>query len=731
MAALNLSRPTGELSGLLRNGPGGTHIFEVAVKGARCANCIAKIEHGVSVLEGVDQVRLNLSTGKLTVSGRGLAPQRILKRVQDLGYEAQLFAAEEALDAGEAEGRLLLHCLAVSGFATVFVMGLTDAVWYGADLAAPLRTLFFWLASVVAIPSTLYAGQPFFRSALKSLKAGATNMDVPISLALLLSLGLSVYQTAHGGLHTYFDAAVMLVFLLLIGRYLDYRLRDRAQGAARHLLALQTLLVRRLSASGEVQTVTARDVSAGDRLLLATGDRVPVNGILADQGTELDMSLATGESLPQPAGKGTEVPAGAIVTGPAVILRATAGVEDSLVADLARLLEAGQQIRNAYVRLADRAARAYVPLVFSLSFLVCAGWLAAGYSLAQAITNAITVLIITCPCALGLAVPAVQIVATGRLFNRGVFVKSGDALERLSEIDMAIFDKTGTLTLGAPALLNATDLPAGLLERAARIARASRHPLAMALARAAGTGPVATGVREIAGAGLECGDDGEVERLGNAAWCGADDGDFQLWYRLGSQAPVGLKFQDRLRSDSAKVVRELRRRNIQVEMLSGDNPSVAHRIADEAGIAFWRAGVTPQNKAQRLRMLRDRGHRVLMVGDGINDAAALALAHVSIAPGSATDISQRASDMVLRGHELMPIVEALDVSRKARQLVLQNFALAIAYNGTAIPLAALGLVTPLVAAATMAGSSLLVTLNALRLAAGPGGTETEPARRAF
>jgi Cu2+-exporting ATPase len=714
-----LTHPVDDLSGLLRDGPGGARTFEVAVKGARCANCIAKIERGVSALEGVDRARLNLSTGKLTVLGHDLAPQQILQRVQDLGYEAQAFESEEVLSADDAEGRLLLRCLAVSGFATVFVMGLTDAVWYGAgDLALAMRMQFFWLAAAVAIPASLYAGQPFLSSAWKCLRARTTNMDVPISLAVVLSLGLSVYQTAHGGGHTYFDAAVMLVFLLLIGRYLDFRLRDRARGAARHLLALQSVLVRRLGVDGAMHTVTAKDVAVGDRLLLATGDRLPVNGIIEDRDTELDMSLVTGESLPQAVAKGASVPAGAIVTGPSITLRATAGVENSLVADLARLLEAGQQTRSAYVRLADRAARAYVPLVFSLSFLACAGWLMAGAPVAQAVTNAITVLIITCPCALGLAVPAVQIVATERLFKRGVFVKSGDALERLSEIDMAIFDKTGTLTLGAPALLNASDLPVGQLERAAQIARASRHPLAMALARAAGTGPVVADVREIAGSGLECGEGAERERLGSAAWCGASGSGFQLWYRCGSEPPIGFKFQDQLRSDSAEVVRELRRRNVQVEMLSGDNPAVAAQIAAEAGIAFWRAGVTPQNKAERLESLRRQGHRVLMVGDGNNDAAALALAHVSIAPGTATDISQRASDMVLRGNELAPIVEALDVSQQARRLVLQNFALAIAYNITAIPLAAQGFVTPLIAAATMAGSSLLVTLNALRLAGG-------------
>ena len=716
MVALKPSGAPGELSELLRNGPGGSSTFEVAVKGARCANCIAKIERGVSAVEGVEQARLNLSTGKLMVQGRKFEPQKILKRVRDLGYEAQPFEAAEVLSADDTDGRLLLRCLAVSGFATVFVMGLTDAIWYGSDLDSQMRSQFFWLAGVVTIPASLYAGQPFFRSAWKSLAARATNMDVPISLAVLLALGLSIYQTVHGERHTYFDAAVMLVFLLLIGRYLDYRLRDRARGAARHLLALQSVLVRRLSPSGEVRTITAKDVAVNDRLLLATGDRLPVDGVIEDRDTELDMSLVTGESVPRPGVKGAQVPAGAIVTGAAIILQATATVANSLVADLARLLEAGQQTRSAYVRLADRAARAYVPLVFGFSLLAFAGWLAAGAPVGQAVTNAITVLIITCPCALGLAVPAVQIVATERLFAHGIFVKSGDALERLSEIDTVIFDKTGTLTEGAPALLNAADLPAGLLQRAARIARASQHPLAVALARAAGTGAVAPAVREVAGAGLECGEGDEQERLGNAAWCGAGGEDFQLWYRRRSEAPIGFKFRDQLRSGSAEVVHALGHRNIRVEMLSGDTPAVAAGIAALAGIPHWQAGATPQQKVEQLERLRAQGRHVLMVGDGINDAAALAMAHVSIAPGTATDISQRASDMVLRGNDLVPIVEALDVSRMARRLVLQNFALAIAYNVTAIPMAAFGLVTPLIAAATMAGSSLLVTLNALRLA---------------
>ena len=642
-----------------------------------------------------------------------------MQRVQDLGYGAQPFDAGDALDDGERQSRLFLLCLAVSGFATVFTMGLTDAVWYGGEeLSISARQGIFWLAGAIAIPATLYSAQPFFRSAWRSLRAGQAGMDVPISLALLLSLGLSVYQAATNGSQTFFDASVMLTFLLLIGRYLDHRLRDRARGAARHLLAMQTSLVRRFTARGGLETVPAREIRPGDELLLASGERSPVNGILTDRGTEVDMSLVTGESVPQMVGQGMSLQAGSVVTGNAVRLRATAAAEDSLLADLGRLLEAGQQIRNQYVRIADRAARLYVPAVFILAISVMLGWLAAGASFPAAITYAITALIITCPCALGLAVPAVQIVATERLFRRGMFVKSGDALERLAQIDRVIFDKTGTLTLGTPVLANLQDIPPEILARAASLAANSRHPLARAVSAACQTAVTAgTGVREVPGSGLERGEGDARERLGNAVWCGvAESGPFPLWYRRGKEHAVGFHFEDRIRPESRALVAGLKAKGLGVEMLTGDTPIIAAHVAEQAGITDWRAAVRPEQKAARLQELASAGVRTLMVGDGINDAAALALAHVSIAPGTATDISQKASDMVLRGDDLAPICEAIDVARKARRLVLENFGLALIYNLTAIPMAALGIVTPLIAAATMAGSSLLVTLNALRLA---------------
>ncbi len=710
-----------DYSAFLRAEPDGNTAIDIAVRGARCANCLAKIEGGVRAISGVSEARLNLSTGKLHVAWRGdaVAPQAVIHRVRALGYEAAPYDAAQSLDAGREEGKRLLRYLAIAGFGTVFVVGLTDAIWYSSgDIGPATRQVFFWLAAAVSIPVTLFVSQPFFQSALKSLAKRQTNMDLPISLAILLSLGLSLYQTARHGAQTYFDAAVMLAFLLLIGRYLDYLLRDRARGAAQQLVLLQASTARRVKPDGDMETVAARELAAGDHILLASGERVPADGIAEDD-TDADIALVTGESAPVTVRRGEALRAGSIIVGRPLVLRATASVDDSLIADLARLLEAGQQTRSLYVRLADRAARAYVPFVTTMSLLVFAGWFAAGATLSVALTNAIAVLIITCPCALGLAVPAVQIVATGRLFNRGVFVKSGDALERLAEIDRAVFDKTGTLTLGTPHLQNLAEIAPGTLEAAARLARASRHPLARAIAEAAGAGPVATGVDEIAGAGLCATVDGTEHRLGSALWCGAGQAaDGELWFRAGDTAPVRFDLRDAIRPDTRQAIADLRARGVAVEMLTGDRAGPAMQIAREAGIETWKAAIGPADKAAHMQALRARGERALMIGDGLNDAGALALAHVSIAPGSAADVSQRAADLVLRGDSMAPIVEAIDVARKARRLVLENFGFAAIYNLAAIPLAALGLVTPLIAAGAMAGSSLIVTLNALRLASG-------------
>lgn len=706
-----------------RDGKGGARL-ELAVKGARCANCIAKIEKGLADLDGVTDARLNLSTGKLAVRWREASQPAadILRRVHDLGYEARPYDPEAQLRNEDEEGRELLKALAMSGFAAANVMLLSISIWAGVgEMGDGTRTLFHWISGLIAIPAALYAGRIFFRSALKSLAAHHANMDVPISLAIVLALALSLYQTAIHGENAYFDAAVTLPFLLLIGRYLDHMLRRRARSSARDLVAMQAATANRLDADGQPHAVMAREIAVGDRILLATGERAPVDGTIEDFDSEADVSLVTGESVPVDVKRGTLLRAGSIITGRGIVLKAVARVEDSLVAELARLLEAGQQNRSRYVRLADRAASIYVPAVHGLAFSVFVGWLLFGASLSTALTNGIALLIITCPCALGLAVPAVQIVATGRLFKRGILVKSGDALERLAEIDTAVFDKTGTLTIGRPVLIDANAVDAQMLAMAAKLARASRHPLARALAAAAGIGTVADGAREVPGWGVEAVLDGLACRLGRADWAGAKHGDghaSELWFRMGDAAPVVFRFDDPLRADAGPALEAIAARDVRIEMLSGDREQAAERIARAAGVAEWRASVDPREKVSRVEALQAQGHRTLMVGDGLNDAAALALAHVSISPGTAVDATQAAADMVLQGETLTPIVDAIDVARQTRRRVLENFAFAAAYNAVAVPLAAAGLVTPLIAALAMASSSLIVTLNALRIRAG-------------
>jgi Cu2+-exporting ATPase len=685
---------------------------------------MSKIENGIRQLPGVEEARVNLSSAKLNVRWRegATSAERIVERVNELGFEAFPYDPSAILKQDDEEGRFLLTCLAVAAFGSSNVMFLSICVWAGFDgeMGHATRSLFHWVSGVIAIPTALYAGRPFFRSAAASLSRGSANMDVPITLGILLALALSVYEAIKGGDHAYFDAAVSLPFLLLIGRYLDHLLRRTARGAALDLAAMQTVTSTRIGADGVSHVVAAGDIAPGDRLLITAGERVPVDSVVECGESEADVSLVTGESAPVRVKAGDLLQSGTLNLNGVLTLKATKRVQDSLVADLARLFEAGQQNRGRYVRIADRAAQLYVPTVHGAALLVFFGGMVAGLGVETALTNAVTLLIITCPCALGLAVPAVQIVATSRLFKSGILVKSGDALERLAEADVAVFDKTGTLTHGRPVLTNGENVSRDVLERAAQMARASKHPLSRALASAAGPGTVLADVREIPGDGLECRNAEGTLRLGRAAFAGdgssAQADGSVLWYSEPGHAPVALHFSDSVRADAAASVKALKAMGLKVEMLTGDLDKPAAAAAATLSIETWTACSDPAQKTQHLERLRKQGHHVLMVGDGLNDAAALSLAHVSISPGTAVQASQTAADMILQGESLSPIVEAVDVARRARSLVFQNFAFSAIYNVLAVPLAALGMVTPLIAAVAMSGSSLIVMLNALRLA---------------
>jgi Cu2+-exporting ATPase len=602
---------------------------------------------------------------------------------------------------------------------------LSVSVWAGLfsnDMGPSTRDFLHWISALIAMPAVAYSGRVFFHSALAALRAGRLNMDVPISLAVILAVGMSLAETIQGGEYAYFDAAVTLLFFLLIGRYLDNRARTRARSAAERLLMLKAVAATVIDGDGTRHAVPVDAVTPGTRVCVALGDRFPVDGEILQGRTDVDNSLVTGESLPLAASEGTPVYAGTLNLTAPVIVRATKTGDNTLLGDIVRLMENAEQGRARYVLLADRIAEYYAPAVHILAAITFAGWWLTGHDWQLSLLQAVAVLIVTCPCALGLAVPVVQVVASGRLLDRGILVKAADGLERLARVDTVVFDKTGTLTEGRPDLLNGRDIRSADVQLAASMAQSSRHPLAVAVARACPSAPGRDGVTEHPGLGLSISTpDGEI-RLGSRDWCGiapAAGSDQttgpELWLRRPGHDGVQFRFHDALRNDAAETVAQLQQRGIHVELLSGDRAEVVAHVAAAAGIKNWHADTRPAGKVDHLTALKARGHTVLMVGDGLNDAPALAAAHVSLSPATAADISQTVADFIFQGRSLSAVVEVLDVARTSHRLVVQNFALAFLYNAIAVPLAVLGFVTPLVAAIAMSASSLMVCGNSMRL----------------
>lgn len=692
--------------------------LSLSVRGAKCGGCLSKIEKAVHALPGIETARLNLSNGQMDVTWSGnLAASRIGQTISHLGYGVSVHSEDSTAKSAKKEERSLLIAMGVSGFASANIMLLSVSVWGGhGEMGQTTRDALHALSGVIALPVLIFAGRHFFKSAWSVLKHGRANMDVPISLALILAFTVSVFETLNSGPHAYFDAVVMLLFFLLIGRFLDARLRRQAHAAAHDLAALRNTSVNRLGATGQTETIRADAVREGDTILLAAGERAVVDLKLTHGTSEIDESLVTGESLPRLAAIGTTLYAGSVNLGQPLQGEALGAASDSLLSDIAAMLDAGEQRRSTYRKIADKAVSLYVPFVHTAALLTFIAWLALGAGLRDATMVAVTTLIITCPCALALAAPVVQVVASGRLFKRGIYLKSGDALERLATIDHVVFDKTGTLTLGQPALIS-QDISSDTLALAASLARASRHPLSRALVAAAGPGNLASDVREYPGLGLQGDIDGMSARLGSAEWVGVcdtveTDGP-SLWFSLGEAMPILFRFADEPRQDAAETITALKQLGVTMEVLSGDRETAVRDLSDRLGINDWTAKASPQNKVARLETLRAEGHKTLMIGDGINDAGALSLAHASLTPGGAMDVSQSASDAVFSGG-LSGILDTLRASKTARTRMQQNFGLAAAYNLIAIPIAVTGNVTPLIAAIAMSASSLVVTINALR-----------------
>jgi len=735
----------------------------LSVGGISCAGCIAKIERRLETDKAVRRARVNFTSKRLTLEWVGGQPvgDRLVAAVRALGFTVDpvMDAPQTADTSREAS---LLKALAVAGFGMGNVMLISVMLWTtdAGALGTGTTAFFHWISALIGLPVILYSGRHFALSAYRALRHGRTNMDVPITLALILASALSIVEISAGGQHVYFDSAVMLTFFLLIGRYLDARALGRARSSAAALLQHFSGVTQRIGSDGRTEAVPIRDLARGDQVQLSAGSAAPTDLRLASGMLTVDPSMVTGESLPVRVQPGAEIAAGMIVlegSGTAVVSKPA---DSSSLAEIARLIQTAEQSHARYVRLADRAASIYTPLVHSLAaaaFLLW--WLGLGAGWQDALITSVSVLIITCPCALGLAVPVVQVLTSSWLYRRGILLKSGDALERLAAIRFIAFDKTGTLTEGRPVLKTGEEKTGQWsgedLQLAAALGRHSRHPLCRAVVQAADdVGQDASqnptlhldSLTETAGMGLRAVVDGVTVMLGSRVYVGVTsdelaanmrgrsagtaqdchcedpgqetedrDGLLEMWLRRGSEAAIRFSFSDRLRSDASQVCAGLAARNIPSVIMSGDRLAAVQSVAEKAGISRIWAGLKPQDKVTVFEDLRADLGKGAMVGDGLNDAAILSHADISLAPATALDISQKSADIVFQGRMLASVLDAYLAAKVSKRLVLQNFALAVIYNCIAIPAAFAGYVTPAVAALAMSGSSLLVIANAFRL----------------
>ena len=717
---------TADYSAFLRQSNKGRPTLDLAIEGIVSADAIATIEHSLRLTPGLVSARLNFTTRRLSTewTAPDCDPTPAIETLERLGYRVAPFTSDRSESDEDRRTKWLLRCLAVSGFAAINVMLLSISVWAGnvTDITPETRDLFHWLSGLIALPAAGFSGQPFFYSAANALRERRMNMDVPISIGISLALGMSVYETAHHAEHAYFDSALMLIFFLLSGRVFDHAMRKRTRAAAANLAALRVPIATRLNPDGTYSDLPSEALTEGDLILVRPGERFAADGIIIDGSSHIDQSLVTGETARIKQVEGDRVFAGTLNGETLLQVKVSASGEATLLADIERLIDNAVLAKSRYVQFADRVAQIYAPVVHVAAALTAMVWIALGVSVHDSLIIAIAVLIITCPCALALAAPTVQVVVAGALFRRGILMKSGDVIERMAAVDTIVFDKTGTLTLPEPGLVDAGELSDEALRWAGQLAQASHHPLARAVRDYAvhrfGAIGVLTGVEEVTGEGVRIVQDGVMITLGSPAFCKLP---LPLWrdqnsiiaFRNGDEAGY-ISIGQVLRQDAMQTVSALKRDGYRLIILSGDQKGPVQTLADELGVGEWIAAAKPNEKLAYLDGLKSQGRTVLMVGDGLNDAPSLAAASVSLSPATGAHVTQAAADAVFTGDRLAAVRDTLLLCKRGQHIMRDNFLLALIYNVIAVPLAVGGLVTPLIAAAAMSGSSILVTVNALR-----------------
>ena len=716
--------------------------WELHVDGMTCASCVGRVEKALRKLPGVGSANVNLATETASVTTLGdtdgAAP--LLAAVAKAGYQARLQLDDAPVAAPVRAPTWPLWVAAALALPLVLPM---VALLWGAHWMLPA-----WLQFALATPVQFGFGARFYRAGWKALRAGSGNMDLLVALGTSAAYGLSLYEWLRPGAapmpHLYFEAAAVVITLVMLGKWLEARAKHQTTAAIRALQALRPENARVRRDGVEVELPLA-EVRVGDAVVVRPGERVPVDGQVLEGASEVDESLITGESLPVARGPGDAVTGGAVNSSGLLLLRTRAVGAESTLSRIVRLVESAQAKKAPIQRLVDRVSEVFVPVVIGCALLTLLAWgLIAGHW-QQGLLNAVAVLVIACPCALGLATPTAIMAGTGAAARRGILIQDAQALELAHRIDVVAFDKTGTLTEGRPRLLalHAADGDdAAALRLAAALQAGSEHPLARAVTQAARERglavPAVTALRARPGQGMTGRIDGNEYLLGSARWMdelGVDRGALAdaaqalqgrgstvSWLaRAGAPAQVLglLAFGDTLKPGAAAAVAALHALGVRTVLLSGDNRGSAQAVADALGIADVRAEVLPQDKAVVVSALRDidPGRRavVAMVGDGINDAPALAAADVGIAMATGTDVAMHAAGVTLMRGDPALVAEAIELSRRTSAKIRQNLYWAFGYNVVGVPLAALGLLNPVIAGAAMAFSSVSVVTNALML----------------